>query len=80
MKLYEFVNNNSELLELIKDLIYFDEKWMFPQYNIKEFLKHDYNITDDFLFFSEKLVNELNNNKVDINDFEKSFKRIIKEL
>jgi hypothetical protein len=78
MRLYEFVNNNSELLELIKDLIYFDEKWMFPKHNIKEFLESDYNITDEFFIFSEKVVNELNSNKVDVYDFENSFKNIIK--
>jgi len=40
MKTFEFVNNNFNMMLKIKELIFFeDNMWMFPQYNLKEYLE-----------------------------------------
>lgn len=83
MKLYEFITNNDVLLIKLRQLIYFDEKWMFPNINIvnsflSKSLKTD--IPKQFNVLSEKVVNELNERNISPSDFSVNFDIIIKEI
>lgn len=83
MKLYEFLNNESDfLVQKMEELIYFDEKWMFPEYNVMEHLQSDlFKISSDFIDIANKVVNEFNNRNIDPLTYDKSiFIKILKEL
>jgi hypothetical protein len=78
MKLYEFLNN-AETLNTIEGLIYFDNKWMFPEYNLREFMN-----IDNFEFFNKlakKIVDELNKRKIEpVNYNNDVFLNIVNDL
>lgn len=83
MKLYEFINNNDFLLVKLKQLIYFDEKWMFPNTNIvnsflSKSLKTD--IPKQFNVLSKKIVDELNKRNIPPSKFNINFDLILKEI
>lgn len=81
MKIFEFVNDSNYLIDKMEELIYFDEKWMFPQYNIIEFLEVDSEVPNDFIKIGNKIVNELNRQNVDPDKYEKSdFFNILESL
>ena len=68
MKIYEFLNND-ETINKIDELIYFDEKWIFPEYNLKEYLEID--DFESFYKLAKKIVNELNSRNIDPNEYDK---------
>jgi hypothetical protein len=83
MKLYEFISNNDVLLIKLRQLIYFDEKWMFPNTDIvnsflTKSLKTD--IPKQFNVLSKKVVDELNKRDIHPSDFSSNFDIIIKEF
>lgn len=66
-------------ISLIEELIYFDECWKFPEYNIKEYLESDRtNLPDNFFEISIKIVEQLNDNNVSPKNFKNEFYKIIK--
>jgi hypothetical protein len=68
MKIYEFLNND-ETINKIDELIYFDEKWIFPEYNLKEYLEID--DFESFYKLAKKIVNELNSRNIDPDEYDK---------
>ena len=68
MKIYEFLNND-ETINKIDELIYFDEKWTFPEYNLKEYLEID--DFESFYKLAKKIVNELNSRNIDPDEYDK---------
>jgi Ni,Fe-hydrogenase I large subunit len=79
MKINELLTNDNKLIEKIEELIYFDEIWKFPEYNLKEYL----NIIDseylNMIDISTKIVSQMNNQKLDPNNYNKEiFYKVIK--
>lgn len=68
MKIYEFLNND-ETINKIDELIYFDEKWIFPEYNLKEYLEID--DFESFYKLAKRIVNELNSRNIDPDEYDK---------
>jgi hypothetical protein len=68
MKIYEFLNND-ETINKIDELIYFDEKWIFPEYNLKEYLEID--DFESFYKLAKIIVNELNSRNIDPDEYDK---------
>jgi hypothetical protein len=56
-------------LNKIDELIYFDEKWIFPEYNLKEYLEID--DFESFYKLAKKIVNELNSRNIDPDEYDK---------
>lgn len=74
----EFKNTDKTYLNKIKELIFFDDIWRFPEYSIIEYLKiSDNNLPSDFLTIANKIVDILNNENVQINDFTEKYNEII---
>ena len=69
----------NDYLVKIKELIFFDECWMFPEYSVLEYLKScDYEIPSDFVEIGKKIVNILNSKNTNIEDFDLEFDNIVK--
>ena len=71
--------SEANYISLIEELIYFDEEWKFPEYNIKEYLESDgTKLPNNFFEISIKIVEQLNKNKVNTKNFKNEFYKIIK--
>ena len=67
MRLYEFLDNkdNNNILNIIEGLIYFDGRWMFPEYNLDSILIN----VELVIKLGEGVVSELNSSSIDPNDY-----------
>jgi hypothetical protein len=75
----EFREIKNDYIVKIKELIFFDECWMFPEYSIIEYLKsYDDEIPIDFIEIGNKIVNILNSKNINIEDFDLEFDNIVK--
>jgi len=76
----EFVNNN-DFSEKIEELIYFDESWKFPEYNLNTHLDILENEYVELINISRKVVSELNKQNIDPGLYTKDiFFKILKSI
>ena len=75
MIINEFLNINNDFLDKVKEFIYFDEIWKFPEYNLKDHLGID---DDNFFKIGLYLVKVLNDEHVSVGDFEIRLNKILK--
>lgn len=82
MKIFEFIKNDDPLILKLKELIYFDEVWMFPGENVYTYLSTilDKEIPDEFKKISKDIVEELNKRSVAVEDFDVEYENIIKGI
>jgi hypothetical protein len=74
---------NEEMISKIKELIFFeDEKWMFPQCNLKEYLERtlEEEIPDYFFDIADSVVVELNKKNVSLDDWEDECNKILEDI
>ena len=73
----EFINIDMSYLIKLKELIFFDEIWKFPEYNIMEYLNTFDNIPSNFYDIALKVVNILNEKCVNLENFDVEFNKIV---
>jgi|688.fasta_scaffold670881_1 hypothetical protein len=73
----EFINIDMSYLIKLKELIFFDEIWKFPEYNIIEYLNTFDNIPSNFYDIALKVVNILNEKCVNLENFDVEFNKIV---
>ena len=82
MKLFEFLNNRNNI-QIVKRFIFFDNVWSFPDSESSDLyiisLIGKENI-EEYKNTSKIIVDKLNSESIDPNDFENSFSKIIKGL
>ena len=84
MKINEFVNeDNIILIKKINELIYFDEKWMFPEYNLNGYLERTMGrkIPKEFNELAQLIVKKFNDENIPVDcDFDAEYDRIYKSI
>jgi hypothetical protein len=79
-KINEFVISN-DFSEKIEELIYFDEFWKFPEYNLNNHLNLLENEYNELIIISKKVIDKLNNQNIDPNSYTKDiFFKILKSI
>jgi hypothetical protein len=67
MKINEFVGNEN--LKKIEELIYFDEVWMFPEYNLNEYLGLSDIEFNKMMDYSKLVIDKFNQLKIKPEDY-----------
>jgi hypothetical protein len=76
------IDYDAKLISKIDELIYYqNEQWLFPgKDNLKKYLERslEREIPEYFFIIANKIVDELNNKNVSIDDYEVEFPKILK--